>query len=72
MMVSMWKRNLDEPRAVGLALHRVRNGIPGIEITHQVNLFRFRRDTDEVDRLDHFLGRITIIREMRTCRIHWR
>ena len=60
MMVPMIQLDLDEPGAVRLALHRMSRQMPVIEITGQMDLFSFRRNTDEVDRLGHLLGGIAM------------
>ena len=52
--------HLDQPCAVGLALHRMRVGMPVIEITNQRNGLRVRRQANEVDRLHHFFRGITV------------
>ena len=50
----------EKPRAAGPAVHRVRGGIPIVEIAGEENFLRIRRDANKVHRLGDFLGRVTV------------
>jgi len=67
MVMAVIERNLDEPRAIRLAFHRMRGRIPIVEIAHQMDVFGLRGDTNKVDRLGHFLGGVAVRCEVRTC-----
>ena len=60
-MMAVIEWDLDKPRAVGLAFHRISRGVPIIEITNQVHLLRAGGVADEVDRFGHFFGRVGIV-----------
>ena len=63
MVVPVIQLHLEQPRAVRLALHGMGGLIPIIEIAGYMNLFGFRGQADEIDRLSHFLGGIPISSE---------
>ena len=58
MMMSVMQRNLDQPIAIGLQLHRISRGIPIVKVAHERDVLRARRGADEIDGLEHFLGRV--------------
>ena len=59
-MMAVVERQVDLPRAVRLALHRVRRGMPVVEIAGDENFLRVRGAADEVHRLGHVLGGVTM------------
>jgi len=63
MMVAVTQQNLRVPRAIGMTLHRVRRGMPAIEIARKENALCVGRVADEVDRLAEVFGGITIARK---------
>ena len=60
MMMAVIERNLQKPRAVGLAFHGIGVGIPVIEIADERHDVGFRGVANEVDRLGHFLGGVAV------------
>jgi hypothetical protein len=54
------KEDLEQPGAIGLALHRRSCRLPSIKVTCQKNLFCARRDANKVNGLGHVTGRITV------------
>ena len=50
------ERDFEQPTAIGLALHRVGDGIPIIKIANQMHLTGLRGDIDEA----HFFGVMVI------------
>ena len=58
-MVSVGERQVDLPRAVGLAVHRVRRGMPTVEIARDKNFLRIQSAANKIHRLGHVLGGIT-------------
>ena len=70
MMMAMIQLDLDEPSAIGLALHGEGYGIPVIKIPSQVDIFSIGRQTDKVDGLDHLLGGIAVGSKERTDLVH--
>ena len=65
VMMAMRERHLDAPAATVLALHRVRARVPIIEIAHQKNLRGVWSRANEIHRLGHFLGGVTVQGRMR-------
>ena len=60
MMVAMAQRQLRVPGAIGMALHRVRTGMPVIEIAGDKHFLGVRGGANEVDRLAEISGGVTI------------
>ena len=60
MMMTVMKRDLKQPGAIGLPLHRVCGGVPVIEIADQGDAAGGGRDADEVDGFGHFFGRVAV------------
>lgn len=65
VMMPVRERHLDAPAATVLALHRVRARVPIIEIAHQKNLLGVGSRANEIHRLGHFLGGVTVQGRMR-------
>ena len=55
VMMSMRQRHLNAPAAIMLPFHRMRAGVPIVEVAHQKNLFGLGSPAKEIDRLGHFL-----------------
>ena len=72
VVMPMIQRNLNKPGAIRLAMHGMGRQIPIIEIAGEMDLFSFRGHADKVDRLDHFLGGITVGGEKGTYWMHRR
>ena len=70
MVMPMVQGKLQKPGAVGLAFHRIGFLAPIIEVAHQMDLFGLRRDTNEIDRLGHFLRGISIVGKQRMGVMH--
>jgi len=62
--------HLEEPTTVNPSLHRMRSGVPVVEISDQGNGCCSRGDAIEVDRLGRVSGAITIDARFGRCRIH--
>lgn len=60
-MMAVGERQVDLPCAIGLALHRVRRGMPVVEIAGDKNFLGVRGAADEIYRLGHSFGGITVL-----------
>jgi hypothetical protein len=54
LVVAMREQHFDEPPTILTAAHRMRSGIPPVEIADQINRLRRWRGTIEIDRLGCF------------------
>lgn len=72
-MMPVRERNLNHPGAIGLPFHRMRFGLPIIEIAEQRHAFGFGRVTNEIDGDREILGGITAggTGGVRATGIHW-
>lgn len=64
-VVAVMEWNLNEPAAARLPHHRMRRGIPFIEVTSDENRFGFERLIEEGNWLGHLLGRVAAWRKQR-------
>jgi hypothetical protein len=60
VMMAVVERQMDLPRAIRLADHRVGRGMPVVEITGDENFLCLGRAADKIHRFGHVLGGITV------------
>src|SRR5690348_4371574 len=65
VVMAMPQLELGVPRAIGMALHRMRRGMPVIEIAGDEDFPGIGSGADEIDRLADVLGGVTIPRKPR-------
>jgi hypothetical protein len=73
LMMAVMHLDLGDPGAVGLFAHGDGARIPIVEFTGKENFASGGGDANEIDRLGHFLGRVTVNRTwgVRLRREHW-